>query len=179
MKTFIVLGMHRSATSLVAKGLYHCMFMGRNILAANDHNPFGYYEDADFVTLNDNILKAALGSWNNPPTVQAILDVAPSFAKEIKDLIAKKEEDAKIWVKSRPNKHLYKEPLWGWKDPRTVLTIQAYMPYLSSPHFVCLFRNPKEVAKSLGYGDDINLVKIYNERILEFIKGHLEKASFC
>ena len=160
MKTFILLGMHRSATSLVSKGLANEIHMGENLMEPASDNPQGFFENLVFVNLNDKILKAAGGSWHIPPTKEGILKVRSSFEDEIKDTIAKESKE---------------HELWGWKDPRTALTIDLYYPYLINPHLICIFREPLEVAKSLkkrnrfSIEKGINLANIYNTRIIQFI----------
>jgi len=156
-KTFVVLGMHRSATSLVAKGLKEAgIDMGKELLWATKHNPEGHYEDLEFLRLNDMILKEAGGSWDNPPPEDKIIEAGKKFKKEIKQLTKK-------------------EGLWGWKDPRTTLTIKCYLPYLKNPHFICCFREPLEVAKSLRRREGwsikrgLKLAKEYNKRLLKFL----------
>ena len=54
-KTFVVLGMHRSATSLSAMGLSRCnVHIGDNLLGADaNSNPYGHFEDRDFIRMND------------------------------------------------------------------------------------------------------------------------------
>jgi hypothetical protein len=160
MKTFIVLGMHRSATSLVAKGLMKCgVYIGDTVLAANDSNPYGHWEDIDFVHFNDKLLAAAGGSWDRPPSELAILDLRETYADEIKNLIKVKE----------------KKPFWGWKDPRTTLTINLYLPYLTNPHFIACYRDPREVGKSLERRGDMDaesgrkLADVYNRRLNRFL----------
>jgi hypothetical protein len=185
MKTFIVLGMHRSATSLAAKGLYYNIFMGDNFLSKDESQPYGYYEDTDFVHLNDEILEKAGGSWSNPPSHEAILAQALPFEDKIKDLISKKEIKAEKYAQQRK----LIEPCWGWKDPRTTLTIELYMPHVKSPHILACFRNPKDIAISLCKRnckwDELSeesqsalielqmpLIKCYNERLVNFIQKH-------
>jgi len=161
MKTFIVLGMHRSATSLVAKGLYESgVHIGDRLIGADISNPYGHYEDMDFVSLNEKILNNAKGSWNKPPTEESILGLADIWRHEIKELVEEKQM----------------ESLWGWKDPRTILTIRLFLPYLTNPHFIVCFRDPREVAKSLAKRDrhitrkaGLVLAKIYNDRLLRFL----------
>lgn len=115
-KTFVILGMHRSATSLIAGAL----------------NNFGV-----------NMGEKLLGGRGDP---------------KIKSLIERKKG------------------LWGWKDPRTTLTIKLYLPYLKNPHFICCFREPIEVAKSLyrrqkmPIKKGLKLAKIYNKRLLKFLR---------
>lgn len=161
MKTFIVLGMHRSATSLVGKGLAeNGVHVGDKLMPANGGNRYGYWEDVDFVRINNKILGWAGGSWKSPPEEKAILEYNKKFPNEIKRLIERKE----------------REPMWGWKDPRTTLTIKLFMPYLKNPHFIVCFREPKEVAASLirtekvPIARGIKLAQTYNERLLNFMK---------
>ncbi len=157
-KTFIVLGMHRSATSLVAGGLKRMgVNMGNKLLGADESNLFGHFEDKKFMELNKKILRKAGGSWDNPPAEANIIKAGKELLKEIKELTNK-------------------IGLWGWKDPRTTLTIKCYLPYLENPHFICCFREPSEVAKSLriregwSINKGIELTREYNKRLLQFLE---------
>ena len=161
-KVFIVLGMHRSATSLAAKGLAKSgINMGSQLLQANKFNSYGYWEDVDFITMNSAILKKAGGSWENPPKEEEILKAGKFFKEEIKELIR---------IKSKGKN------FWGWKDPRTTLTIKCYLEYLENPHFIVCFRETEKVAESLKKRDNfplkkcIKLANEYNSRLLSFVK---------
>lgn len=160
MKTFVVLGMHRSATSLVTKGLSGIINIGSVIMPAGRGNPWGHFENMRFVEMNDAILSAAGGSWDNPPQEEAILSLKNEFADRIQRLVKQESEG---------------HELWGWKDPRTTLTIKLYLPYLINPHFIACFREPHEVALSLNKRDGfpiengIRLAKEYNDRLLKFL----------
>ena len=165
MKTFIVLGMHRSATSLSAQGLHRCgVHMGERLLGSHESNKYGHWEDIDFVYLNDQILKAAGGSWDNPPLELEILNAGLLMSQKIKDFVEHKQRD----------------PFWGWKDPRTTLTIRCFMPYLTNPHFIACYRKPKEVAESLNKRDGIpikkgiEICKTYNARMKSFLSEFVE-----
>lgn len=159
IKTIVVLGMGRSATSLVAKALSHEIFMGDKLLPPAPDNPHGFFENTRFVELNDAILAAAGGSWSDPPPEKDILGQSHRFNDRIRELIREEQ----------------REPLWGWKDPRTALTIRLYVPHLTNPHFVCCFRDPHDVALSLrrrnGFSIEkgIALARNYNRRIIEFL----------
>ena len=162
MKTFVVLGMHRSATSLAAKGLHDSgVHMGEEFLSANGHNPQGYYENIEFVKLNDDILEAAGGSWFMPPGETAILLQYQNFKTRIEELVKKSSDGYE---------------LWGWKNPRTTLTIDLYLSYLVNPHFITCFRDKHEVAESLCKRDNfiyqyaVTLVEEYNRRLLRFLE---------
>ena len=161
MKTFVVLGMHRSATSLVSGGLdKRGVNMGDNLLPADAGNPEGYYENIEFMNLNQRILESAGGNWKNPPSRKDILDQKEKFDDVIERVVTKNQDD-----------------LWGWKDPRTTLTIELFLPYLENPHFITCFREPEEVGKSLNRRDGmpvergVELANVYNERLTDFLKG--------
>jgi hypothetical protein len=166
MKTFVVLGMHRSATSLAAQGLHKCgVHMGERLLGAHQSNKYGHYEDIDFVHFNEKILKLSGGSWHSPPDENRIISIGKENAGMIESFIESKKRD----------------PFWGWKDPRTVLTIKCYMPFLVNPHFIACYRRPKSIAASLYKRDNmpldkgIRLAGIYNERMKKF----LQEFSLC
>jgi hypothetical protein len=67
-------------------------------------------------------------------------------------------------------------PVWGWKDPRTVLTFPLWKPLLAPYRIVACFRHPAGVAKSLAVRDDMALDKgyalwaAYAERLLEHVR---------
>jgi len=168
MKTIVVLGMHRSATSLIAKGLDAVCHMGDDMLEPAKDNPEGFYENKRFLDLNIEILQTAGGNWLEPPSRAQIMAVKDQFDHKIRRLVEEESKDG----------------IWGWKDPRTSLTIDLFHPHLINPHYVCVFRNPKEVAKSLSargaYSTNkgINCAYEYNARILTFIaENHLSTAQ--
>jgi len=161
-KTVIVLGMHRSGTSIVA-GILKILGvnMGKELMEPNWANPLGYFENKKFVRLNDEILAAAGGSWKNPPSQEKILKLRNKFSQRIISLINQE-----------------KSQIWGWKDPRTTLTIEMYLPYLENPYFIICRRKTKDIAQSLKRRDKIkirsalNLDRIYQEKIKSFLEKH-------
>jgi len=98
MKTFIVLGMHRSATSLAAKGLHMAgIDMGERLLGAMPSNPYGHFEDRDFIEMNDQILQAAGGSWDQPPDEDAVFRAGLLLRDRIHDLITERKKSKRHW----------------------------------------------------------------------------------
>ena len=152
-KTFVILGCHRSASSLVAKALHEAgVHMGDELLSDLPDNPEGHFEDMDFLKKNVEILGGNI--WNDVDRELNNVDTA--------ELVSRKDT----------------RPLWGWKDPRTVLTIEKYYDHLQDPIIVALFRKPEHVAKSMAERGDISendalaLARDYNRKIIEFLSKH-------
>ena len=168
-KCFVILGMHRSATSLIAKGLHEAgVNMGDELMGPGPGNPQEHFEDMDFVRMNEAILGMAGGSWDNPPTEKDILEAGKELSGLIRGLIGRKQARA----------------LWGWKDPRTTLTIRCYLPFLANPHFIACFRDPADVAQSLLRRDGMptfkgmDLARIYNKRLTNFLTEQKECRKY-
>jgi len=160
--TIIVLGMHRSFTSLVAGGLWvNGTDMGRTMIGPGKGNKLGHFENAEFVRLNDELLREAGGAWNKPPPEDKIMAAGKTMEKRIKKTIRTAE----------------RAPIWGWKDPRTTLTLPAYLPHVKKPILVPCFRQPDDVARSLqrrdgtSIKDGMALAAEYNRRLV----GHLAR----
>jgi hypothetical protein len=152
-KTFVILACHRSASSLVAKALHEAgVHMGDDLLSGLPDNPEGHFEDMDFLRRNVELLDGNI--WNDVDRPLLDLDTG--------DLIRAKDN----------------KPLWGWKDPRTVLTIDKYYDHLEDPVIVSLFRKPEHVASSMARRGDISedealeLAKAYNRKIIAFLEKH-------
>lgn len=130
----VVLGMHRTGSSLLASILVDLgINMGEKMLMRGRMQPHGHWEDVEFVNLNKRILAAAGGRWNRVPPHANILRVRGQFNEPIRNLIAKKNKRKK----------------WGWKDPRTSLTIPLYYPHLVSPRYIRIIRSKSEIIQSL------------------------------
>jgi hypothetical protein len=112
MTAIVVLGMHRSGTSLVAGALHKMgVHMGSRFREPDETSPYGYWEDLDWRDVNKRILNGAGGTWYDPPPLWRIEREVARLAPRIGQLVSE-----------RYNKH----SLWGMKDPRTALSI----PYL-------------------------------------------------
>jgi hypothetical protein len=147
---------------LVAKGLDSQISMGDHMLGPRKSNPHGHYENWAFIKLNGQILRRAGGDWDSPPPRKAILQAGTELSNKIERTVQEASRG---------------HDLWGWKDPRTTLTIECYLPFIENPHFVCVFRSPEEVARSLkrrnGFDLDrgLALAREYNTRLLRFLES--------
>jgi hypothetical protein len=133
----VVMGCHRGGSSLAADVLRALgVDMGQRFSPSNAINPYGYWEDLDFHDMNRRILKAAGGSWYDPPDENRLMTYTmPRFGQEIKELIRRKSR---------------RSTLWGWKDPRTVLTWTFYEYWVNEPvKLVRAIRDREDICRSL------------------------------
>ncbi len=156
-RTYVVLGMGRSSTSVVARSLAE-NFGNGSFGEIDQHG-----EDPEFVELNNLILSTAGGTWFKPPTEAAILEAGrdSAISDRIRQLIGIRNE---------------RFELWGWKDPRTTLTIRCYLPWLTNPHLIACWRNAHDVSLSLlrlnllpSYQDGVLLARDYHNRLLRLL----------
>lgn len=162
-KTVVLLGMHRNGTSLTSSILTNFgISMGENLTKSGKDNPRGFFEDEQFVRMNNKILLSLGGSWEFPPKHKKILALKKNkkIMNEIRSLVLAQQDK-----------------LWGWKDPTTTLTIDLYLPFLKNPYFIVCYRNAEAVAKSLTNKKNrfpmeenpMKVISIYNERLSNFL----------
>lgn len=128
----LVLGMHRSGTSLLAGCLERCGLWLGDVRGGGRHNRLGYYEIRAVQRLNDEILALNRGSWDDPP---ARPRVPPAMRRRMR-------EQAEALATRRP---------CGLKDPRILLLREDWLAEIPAPvALVGTFRAPEEVAASLA-----------------------------
>ena len=166
----LVLGMHRSGTSCLAGSLQsHGLNFG-NVSEPNQHNKKGHVELGAIRKINERILEANGGSWQEP--VPAL--VKPSF-----ELAKAKIIIAGLKLGRRP---------WGIKDPR-MLFCEKIWP-LENCRYIATFRHPSKVVASLSkravdageYRSEeywLNIWKKYNSALLlKYEAGHFPIVCF-
>jgi hypothetical protein len=156
-----VAGMHRSGTSMVARLIHTCgVYFGPDRVLAyySRDNERGFWENADFVTLNDDLLEELSGTWERPPQVpetwnNAGLDALRERAQELISRLSDLKQ-------------------WGWKDPRNSLTLHFWKHLIPNLKVVICLRSPLEVAQSLvrrGSSADDSLLELwltYNRELM-------------
>lgn len=168
----IVVGMHRSGTSALA-GMLHT-----NGISMGDEgdfhpppkreNPKGFYENGQFRAVNDEVLRTAgydvktfdpnLPDWQRPADERAwrqMLHLVDGYQGR--------------------NKH------WGWKDPRTCLTLWHWLKALrdrnATTQVLVTYRAFEEIAKSMRKrGNRENLYPGQFTALAENYYGHLTHA---
>ena len=176
----IILGMHRSGTSTIA-GVLHLnnISMGtyKNFWPRPlAQNPKGFYENYDFRKLNDLLLKKV--NYN----VKSLNPVIPNsihsekLFKKMKTLILQSNKD-------------YND--WGWKDPRTCLTINIWndvfneLEIMNDLKIIFVSRKAISVARSLNKRDGlpinegVELWKTYTERALNYSLKSNFNVFYC
>jgi hypothetical protein len=141
-RAVLVLGMHRSGTSAITRGVQALgVYLGDQFLSAQPDNPTGYWEDRNIYEINERLLSVFGLKWENvalidddqwqEPTVEALRDEAIEY------------------LRSKFLGH----PLWGFKDPRTIRLLPFWQPILQSlgvdESYLLVIRNPRSVADSL------------------------------
>jgi len=172
MKTVIVLGM-RSGSSMTARALHLSreVHMGSELfIAESESQPRGHYENEKFLHFNGDLLRSLGYEWDNFPNREFVKSIRHKHENTIKRMIEESMLDAE--------KNGYES--WGWKDPRTIILIDLYLPYLTNPKFICCYRKPMDVADSLLRRDNtpiergLEIARMYNERLHEFMTEWLE-----
>lgn len=162
MAVVCITGMHRSGTSMVARMLNIAgLYLGpdADMNAAAPDNPEGYWENVQFLRINDDLLSRLKGGWDKPPQASAGWERRKAFS----DLNLR---GADLVQQFRGNK------AWGWKDPRNALTLPFWQRLLPDLKVIICLRNPLEVARSLsrrGLASNnfsFDLWQAYNERLL-------------
>jgi hypothetical protein len=189
--TAVVLGMHRSGTSCLVQILRACgMHFGDADQAPAADNMQGFGESPEVVAINDLILARSGGAWDRVP---AKLRLDPEILQRMKDFVAGLRRACFIFIarSENPPEHALRFPgvedntlearvrrhsVWGWKDPRTVLTFPLWKPLIIPYRVVACFRHPAGVAKSLAVRNGMTMEQgyalwaAYTERLLEHVR---------
>ncbi len=167
-KIVVILGVHRSGTSLAAN-FSHALGVefGQDLLPADARNAKGYWESRTIRKIQDQILAKLNCQWHNPPLF------FPSNWQHRPDIEKLKSELLEL-VRSESGKT---EGLWGFKDPRTAILLPMWQEIFDEldlePCYLLSVRNPASVAASLKKRDRID---VYQSQAL-WLKTNLEVFS--
>lgn len=159
-RTIAVLGMHRSGTSCVTGTLEEAgVFLGA-VSRKSVQNLKGNRERPTLTNLHDAVLAANSGAWDDPPATARWSVVQ---REQLRQFIAEYSD----------------RPLWGFKDPRTLLLLDGWIALLPRLEFAGVFRHPLLVAQSLNRRNGVPmdhgllLWRRYNEILL---RAHRERS---
>lgn len=148
-----VLGMHRSGTSLLTRILNiigvdlgsHPVF-----IEPGADNPKGYWEHLEICLINEAILKRHGGSWDEPPLLPPGWETSAAI------------DDLRHRAQQLINDQFARVQLWGWKDPRSCLTLPFWQQLLPEMRYIICLRNPVDVARSLENRNSFSAEKVSN-----------------
>ncbi len=148
----VVVGMHRSGTSTVARGLQALsVYLGDNFFEFAPDNPTGYWEDKSIVGLSQRVLEELQIAWDDT-SLTARERFNHHRIRLLKLKAARYFDDA-----------FASAPLWGFKDPRTIRLLPFWLGALRDAGvddaYVVAIRHPMSVAASLFRRQEIPLEK--------------------
>ena len=154
----LVLGMHRSGTSLMANILRDSgVSLGEDLLGASEGNPHGHFEDKAVLAFHERVL-ARLRPENGLIFDNGSLVVDPKSV----ELLPEERDEALAMVQER-----HRDTPWGWKDPRTCLFLRFWEELLGPFRSVIIYRHPLEVADSfLRRGNNYDQL-VYPEQFIQ------------
>jgi GT2 family glycosyltransferase len=160
----VILGMHRSGTSLITRSIELLGYtLGDNLMPAGVDNPKGFWEDIDIVQFNDKLLAHNQMSWDS------LLDSSSGIYS--KDL----QQEALTLLESR----FSNTDRFIIKDPRMSLLLdfwsRCFVEADISVHYLTVYRQPLDIAASLHARNGIEvehgllLAYRYNRALMTFL----------
>jgi hypothetical protein len=160
--------MHRSGTSLIAR-LVNILGVSlgpeSELAQAGPDNPRGFWEHPAFRRLNDELLARHGLAW------ESLAELPDGWHHQSAHDDLRDEARATIATFAG-------EESWGWKDPRTCLTLPFWQQLLPPMRYVLCVRSVTDVARSLEQRNGIpietgaRLWVHYNAAALEPIAAH-------
>jgi hypothetical protein len=141
----IVIGMHRSGTSLVARLLSQAgVHLGAD---SNAHEESGFFRE-----LNKEVFRAAHADWDWPLAVGPALEdetLRSNLVAHLAEACASKAARAFLGRRfGRADLRAQAGP-WGWKDPRNTCTLPLWLEVFPDARVVNVYRDGVDVAASL------------------------------
>lgn len=142
-KLVVVLGMHRSGTSALTRGLQVLgVELGDSLLPAQSDNEKGFWEDREINAFNIRLMQALDHDWHI---------ISPlSFEVFSEERLSAFKAEAKVML----NKKISGFLLFGIKDPRVSVLLQFWQQVFDEMcldvSYVIALRNPLSVAHSLA-----------------------------
>ena len=151
----LVLGMHRSGTSALTRGLEVLGFeLGRNLKPpVEGDNSKGFFEDWTLSTINDELLTLIGGAWDS------------LLARDPSEADARAVNELKLKALDAIAAEFGEAPRFAFKDPRSCRAAPFWKDVLArhgaETTYVIAFRNPMDVAHSLEKRDGFSRARSY------------------
>jgi hypothetical protein len=160
----IIIGMHRSGTSMIANMLDELgLFSGTR----KDRN----HEAMFFQELNDWIFRQCGSAWDHPASIQYLIG-----NREVRAMVENYTRYSlrtprsigylgwKMYARHLNISHL--DIPWGWKDPRNTYTLPIWLDLFPGARVIHIYRHGVDVANSL---------KVRQDRVLAHEKAIYQK----
>ena len=165
----MILGMHRSGTSMLSGLVYKMGFqIGDSIMKASKYNPKGYFENLDIVYQNECFFTMQKVNYSsNLYRYNAFQALKDYMNKGETILSCRYGKNALSFFNNATNYP------WMMKDPRLCITIRTWLPLLNFiPAVLFTYRHPLDVALSMHKRDPhlisiskgLRLWYVYNKR---------------
>ncbi len=170
-RLIVVLGMHRSGTSLVTKGLQVMgVILGEQLLVEASDNEKGFWEDRDVLALNSEILGALSKlDWHS-------LVPAPIDKLSAKSLSLYRSRAITFLQEKMKGKSIF-----GIKDPRLCRLLPFWKDVFEflelDVSYVISIRNPISVAHSLKKRDGFEFEKSYYLWLIHVVSSMVESMG--
>ena len=172
-----VTGMHRSGSSALSRamttlGIHH----STNLMGASKDNQKGYWEDNDFISFNDDLLRRTGQLWEEPKLIKT---------DELVTLAEEKIDEASSLLKDK----IGNKQIICLKDPRLCNLIPFWKRICeinsAQYRFVASYRDPLSTSNSIQKRDSIDTIKAlsmwctYYINLLESVeKGELKLVNY-
>jgi hypothetical protein len=137
----IIMGMHRSGTSLVTRLIENLgVFLGNDL----DRN----HESNFFKSINEKLIRDAGGNWDNPKPIKWLFEdvqIRNCYFQYIKDQINSHQKFKYLGYFKRNSMN----NIWGWKDPRNTFTAPIWRDIYPKSKMIIVERHGLDVALSL------------------------------
>ena len=152
-RVILVLGMHRSGTSALTRGLQVLGGeVGDNLMpAVAGENEKGFWEDLDFTRFNDRLLHKLGSSWSKLGQLELQRLMSPEFSEERQQaaaMVRGKTENSEVHI---------------FKDPRAALMLSFWKNVFWDEAINCSgiisIRNPLEIVASLAKRNEFDPVR--------------------
>ncbi|MFT7685407.1 MAG: hypothetical protein ACI9FB_000750, partial [Candidatus Azotimanducaceae bacterium] len=143
----IVLGMHRSGSSLLS-GILHLLGanLGSTLIPPAEDNPKGFWENQLIVDFHDKLLLKLHRQWDAVLPLPKLWWESAEFSSEV------------LEIEKLLDSEFEGDKIWGLKDPRICLLLPFWVSMLERKkihaHFILIHRHPEEIHQSLFNRND-------------------------
>ncbi len=139
----IIAGFHRSGTSMIGQMLEsHGVSLGSNLIAGNEFNRFGYFEDVPVVHFHDAVLRRVGADWSKPLSAPIVFT-----------------EDERRWVLSYVAERERAGEDWALKDPRMCRFVRQWKELVPEIKFLIVYRSPAESGNSVNRRANMDIAR--------------------